>query len=347
MRRPRIKDDGTAHYHCISRAIEKKPLFGQQEKARFHRLMRMLEDFCGVRILTYAIMQTHFHLLLEVPEPRHVCDDELVRRVGILYGNAAAQRLTARLTRMRNEGQDAEAERLRARFTYRMYDLSEFMKTLKQRFSQWYNRREGRHGPLWDDRFKSLLIQAPTRRRSWAPGTGDGLCFVAAYIDLNPVRARVVQDPKDYHYCGYGEALGGSRRAREGLLIITRAMGTPAVWTQARDVYRQFLFLRGERKGIRSDGRTVPPVFSEEQVATVLAAKGKLSAYELLRCRIRYFSHGLALGSEAFIKEVCERYQKAPWAQRDPRPHPMKHGDWGGLCTMQKLRMQPVSVTTS
>jgi len=33
------------------------------------------------------------------------------------------------------------------------------MRELKQRFTQWHNRREGRKGPLWEDRYKSVLVE--------------------------------------------------------------------------------------------------------------------------------------------------------------------------------------------
>ncbi|MGA1658363.1 MAG: transposase, partial [Ilumatobacteraceae bacterium] len=64
-------------------------------------------------------------------------------------------------------------------FTRRMGDVSEFIKLLKQRFTQWYNRRNARKGTLWEDRFKSVLVE----------GEGDALVTMAAYIELNPVRA--------------------------------------------------------------------------------------------------------------------------------------------------------------
>ena len=48
---------------------------------------------------------------------------------------------------------------MRQRFTDRMYDLSEFVKTLKQRFTQSYNRRHGRKGTLWEERYKSILVE--------------------------------------------------------------------------------------------------------------------------------------------------------------------------------------------
>jgi prevent-host-death family protein len=46
------------------------------------------------------------------------------------------------------------------------------------------------------------------------------LATMAAYIDLNAVRAGIVSDPKNYRWCGYGEAVAGKKKAREGLAAI-------------------------------------------------------------------------------------------------------------------------------
>ncbi len=62
-----------------------------------------------------------------------------------------------------------------------MWDISAFMKTLKQRFSQWFNGRHKCRGTLWEDRFRSALVE----------GKGNALRAMAAYIDLNPVRAKI------------------------------------------------------------------------------------------------------------------------------------------------------------
>jgi hypothetical protein len=60
---------------------------------------------------------------------------------------------------------------------------------------------------LWAERFKSVLLEG-----------GEAVAAVAAYVDLNPVRAGLCVDPKDYRYCGYAEALGsGCSLAREGI----------------------------------------------------------------------------------------------------------------------------------
>ncbi|MGY8697004.1 MAG: transposase, partial [Verrucomicrobiia bacterium] len=84
-----------------------------------------------------------------------------------------------------------------------MGDVSLFMKELKQRFSIWYNKSHRRQGTLWGERFKSVLVQDDP----------FALMTIAAYIDLNPVRAGIVSDPVEYRYCGYGEAMGGSKIA--------------------------------------------------------------------------------------------------------------------------------------
>ena len=48
-------------------------------------------------------------------------------------------------------------------------------------------------------------------------GIAEALIATAAYIDLNPVRAGIVDDPKDYRWCSYGEAVAKVKRSREGL----------------------------------------------------------------------------------------------------------------------------------
>ena len=99
------------------------------------------------------------------------------------------------LLRQAPDGAD-QIQRLLQPYRNRLFDLSTFIKELKGRFAQWYNRRHGRYGVLWAERFKSVLLEG-----------GEALAAVAAYIELNPVRAGLCADPKDYRYCGYAEAL--------------------------------------------------------------------------------------------------------------------------------------------
>ena len=65
--------------------------------------------------------------------------------------------------------------------------------------------RHDRFGTLWAERFRSLLVQ----------DLSGALLVVAAYVDLNALRAWIVDDPKDYRFCGYAEAVAERERTRQ------------------------------------------------------------------------------------------------------------------------------------
>ena len=85
MRTARIKADGAGYYHCMSWVIEGRYIFQEQEKEKFRRLMRQLEAFSGVQILTYTILSNHFHILLHVPERPVLSDEQLMERLAAIY----------------------------------------------------------------------------------------------------------------------------------------------------------------------------------------------------------------------------------------------------------------------
>jgi len=293
MRFPRIKAEGQSFYHCVSRVVDRRFIFqasrhGSAEAERFVRLMRRLEAFSGVRVLTYALMSNHFHLLCQVPEPKVLSELELLERIEAGYGPARRESLEQEVERMRQEPDGAgQIQRLLEPYRRRMYDISIFVKELKGRFAQGYNRRHGRYGVLWAERFKSVLLEG-----------GEALAAVAAYIDLNPVRAGLCADPKDYRYCGYAEALGtGWSLAREGIRTI---LGQPETvsWKEVSREYRKYLFVHGSL-----NTKSQRPVFDLPTAQTVVDEQnGQLSLPERLRCRIRYFTDGVILGSEAFVE---------------------------------------------
>ena len=335
MRTARIKAEGAGYYHCMSRIIERRMALGKDEKDKFRKLMRLVAEFCEVKVLTWSCLDNHWHLLLYVPERREVSDKELIKKLKLIYDKPFVKEIEQQLKDYREDGQDYWADELKERYTYRMFDLSEFMKMLKQRYTQWYNRRAGRKGTLWEERFKSLLIE----------GSEHALSTMAAYIDLNAVRAGIVSDPKDYRYCGYGEAVAGVKEAKEGLKQVMLDLGQSGNWTSISRTYRKYLYESGGAKGIDEDGRSIKAGFSRQKVEKVLAEGGRLSRMELLRCRVRYFSDGVALGRKEFVERVFKEHRKDFGLKRKTGARAMRRGDWGGLCTMRDLRMQVISVS--
>jgi putative transposase len=217
-----------------------------------------------------------------------------------------------------------------------MYDLSEFCKTLKQRFSMYYNRKHDREGTLWNQRFKSILVE---RSR-------NALLTMAAYIDLNAVRAGIVKDPKDYRWCGYGEAVAAKGEARDGLIHVMQALGNDTDWSKVSAEYRKYIYQEGEQKGIGPEGEPLRPGFQAQQVKQVLDTGGRLSRNEILRCRVRYFSDGLVLGSQAFVEEQFLRYRDQFGMKRKNGARAMKYAEWNGLSTMRNLQKAVIFIPT-
>ena len=295
-------------YHCISRIVGGKWYLDNRAKETLRRQLWRISAFCGVEVLTYCIMSNHFHLLIRIPEYSEVSDAQLLKRFAELHAESDV-RVSMLAAALKEDGPCGRA--WRRRLQARMGDVSIFMKELKQRFSIWYNRSHGRFGTLWAERFRSVLIE----------GRPLALQTVAAYIDLNPVRANLCQDPKDYRFCGYGEGVGGSKRARRGIQMLS--FGSD--WKTARESYQMALFGKGSRP--RHSGQ---PYIDPQKAETVLEKQGKLSIPVLLRCRVRYFSDGAVLGSNAFVQEQFETFRKYLGEHRKSGPRRMRGGDWGG-----------------
>lgn len=198
-------------YHCMTRTVNGETLFKNREKKALRKMLWQVADFSGVEILTYCIMSNHFHVLVRVPEPENLSNTELMRRYKVLYPKPAKrQNASTRVMEEKLQEGGQEAEAIRRKLLARMSDISEFMKTVKQRFSVWFNRNHRRYGTLWADRFKSVLVE----------GSGNPLQIMAAYIDLNPVRVGTAEDPKECCFCGYAEAVAGEKKAKLGLAFI-------------------------------------------------------------------------------------------------------------------------------
>ena len=154
-------------------------------------------------------------------------------------------------------------------------------------------------------------------------GRGPGGGGNRPYIDLNPVRAGLCEDPKDYRYCDYAEAIAkNSATALEGFRTILN-LPQNAKPDEVQREYRKFLYLKGAAGSEKN-----PPAFDFAKVQKVVEQeKGELSLGQRLRCKIRHLSDGVILGSRAFVEFHCQRLkqklhfkrQSVPFL-RDPGP---------------------------
>lgn len=332
MRIPRFKaslEEEAGYYHCISRVVDKRFAFGEREREKFRALLREYAAFCGVEVLTWCILSNHFHLLIKVPQRPRTCPpiEALIDRLNHLSSCALTAAAARQMVeRFRAAGQEEQVEDLRQRLWVQMYDLSQFMKLLKQRFSQWFNRVHDREGTLWEGRFRSTLVE----------GNSPALATVAAYIDLNPIRAGLVEDPKDYRWCGYAEAVASDASARKGLADAL-GVGVDAVLPE----YRKWLFRQGEeREGTDEQGRPLRKGFDRERMLKVLAEGGELPRTEYLKLRIRYMVDGAVLGSRDYVNAVFERHRDRFGARRTSGARPIRGISGLALSCLRDLRLR-------
>lgn len=344
MRTARLLGEGRSFYHVISRVVDRRKVFQAGDKEVFRKIMRSLEAFTGVRVVTYCLMSNHFHLLLDVPDRETLpplTEEELLAVLPLLHDSLTVLGVAQEFARARESDNEAWHQEILDRYEYRRGDLGYFLKDLKQRVTLYMNKRLNRTGTLWEGRYKSVLIE----------GCETALITVAAYIDLNPVRAGMVKNPEDYRWSGYAEAVSGAKRARSGLgTVLTESLQDPDFvhdWGRTLSHYRLLLYEEGqEQLPDAQTGEHGRRGFSEEKVEAVVAEGGKVPVRRILRHRVRYFCDGAVLGTTQFVNRVFSREQETGKRFGEGRrtgARRMRGADWGELRVLRDLQRGVIS----
>ena len=332
-------------YHLVSRVVWREFAFDDDGKEFFVDLMRKYEAFGDLKVLGYCIMSNHVHIMVYVPpsRPDELCDEQLLAQLRHIYSNEHVASVAVQLREARSildeDKRSAALDRIRTPFTRRMWNFSDFMKSLKQGFSRYYNKRESKEGTLWQGRFTSIHVQGGWHAR-----------FIAAYIDLNPLRAGMVDDAIDYRWSGLGAAHGNVEAAQNAMLCTLlhestvelhdawqargrehmheylvsireeeRAMKGSVAQSQCYDWksqnarYRCFYVEEGQQvQGDIMSGQDPAAYkkrqigYSPEQLQKTLDDGAKLSIGQMLRCRLRFAVEGLIFGTKEFVEEGFE-----------------------------------------
>lgn len=125
--------------------------------------------------------------------------------------------------------------------------ISKIMASLTTSYSMYFNRTYEHFGPVFQNRFKSILIE-----------NDSYFLALSRYIYLNPVKAGLVDDPMFYEFSSLREAVG---REPQNLLDydVVRLVGEAANGVKA---YEQFIY-----DGISEDLSEIESLFEKEEVA--------------------------------------------------------------------------------
>ena len=267
-----LREDEPTIYHVISRtALDGLP-FKDTDKEYLVELIKKWSRIFFVDVLGFAIMGNHFHLVVRMYPESEVSNEEVKKRYMKLYD-------------LNRPGPEMELEKFRKK----LCSLSWYVKEIKQGFSRYFNKKYGRKGFLWGDRFKSLIVE-------------DGLTLVnlLAYVDLNPVRAGIVKRPEEYRWCSLGYHIQSGNKDK--LLSVDFGMKEWNEFDEKEIVrkYREFVY----ETGAIDTGKGA--VIAEEMVAEERKKGFRLKRVELFRYRCRYFTDAGVLGSKRFVREVFE-----------------------------------------
>ncbi len=187
-----LKFPSPTYYHLISHLQDELSFLSPSEKEYLLRLLKKLTSVFSIRLVSYALLGNHFHLLIRAEGEDSLSEAEAVDRALLLYPEGVVRRRSGLYWKSK------------------LSDISYFMKELNQRFSQHYNRLRGRRGHVFYERFKSIVLDT------------SAVLAVSVYIDLNGVRAGVSKRVGGYRWLSYT-----ARRAGKGrwLIPLEEALG--------------------------------------------------------------------------------------------------------------------------
>jgi putative transposase len=161
--------------------------------------------------------------------------------------------------------------------------LAKFMQGLQQSYTQWFNRGHGKVGHLFQGRYKAIICDRE-----------EYLATLIRYIHLNPVRARLVDDPDAYPYSGHrayltGEGMGlidpgpvlnmfGGRAGYRRFVLAGIDAGHEARYYQTED--QQFLGARAFAERIGQQAAQPAGVLPRKPVEVVVEDLARRFAFD-------------------------------------------------------------------
>jgi len=211
-KRLKLKDE-EGFFHIMSRTVGQEFYLGDVEKEKLFNIIKYYSGFYFVKVIGLTIMSNHFHLLIKSEPESYYNDDQVKQRIEKYMDKDKDKDKKKKKQKKKKdkdkdkdneeegegegegveEGEGEISSNKLQKIKNQMADISEYVRAIKQTFSRWYNKMNNRTGYFWGDRFKSVLIEK-----------GEALINCLAYIDLNPVRARIVTRPEDYRWSGIG-----------------------------------------------------------------------------------------------------------------------------------------------
>jgi hypothetical protein len=203
----------------------------------------------------------------------------------------------------------------------KLSNLSEFVREIKVGFARFYNRCHNRSGHFWGDRFKSVIVDK-----------GETLINCLAYIDLNPLRAGIVNRPEDYRW----NSLGYHIQTNNGDDFLSTDIGLKEFNVKSKKEritrYRRYVYEAG---ALNQPEKGNAKVIEDKVLEKERCREFELSKTDRFRYRTRYFTDSGIIGLKKFVSTNYQRFKNLFYSKHEKKPKPIKGLD--GIYSLKRL----------
>ena len=207
MTKPRkelVSLDDTPYYHIVSRCVRRTYLCGFYRETQTdyeHRKqwivdrIQLLSSLFSIDLCSYAVMSNHYHLVIHInPEKSQTLSNlEVAQRWTTLFQGPILVQQWLNGTPL-NQAQQDTVNDIITIWRSRLSSLSWYMKCLNEPIARKANKEDNCTGHFWESRYKSQALK-----------TEQALLSCMAYVDLNPVRAKIADTPENSDYTSIQE----------------------------------------------------------------------------------------------------------------------------------------------
>ena len=205
-----IDPASTPYYHCMARCVRRAFLCGKDDfsgRNYEHRRqwvvdrLKELAEVFAIEICAYAVMSNHYHVVLHINREQGESwntREVLQRWTKLFSGNLLVQRFLANDSLSKAEV--LRVEEFAEQYRRRLLDISWFMRCLNEHLAREANKEDGCKGRFWEGRYKSHALLDES-----------ALLTCMAYVDLNPIRAKMAKTPEISDYTSVKERAAEAR----------------------------------------------------------------------------------------------------------------------------------------